>query len=757
MWRLLYVLLLVVLLLGLAPTSISFSASLDWDVPNGHFYTQANGYPLGSNLSAGFYVTDAGGVLFWREFKRLGGVEGVGYPISRRFEWDGFVSQVFQKAVFQWRPEAGRVYFVNVFDQMHQSGKDPWLFAVRSTPNPLDGDFDAGKTWPQIVSARQALLDGYPSLKKQYGSVPDPLNLYGLPSSPVVDNGNHYAVRLQRAVIQQWKEDVPWARKGQVTVANGGDVGKEAGLYPAAVLAPHGPNDTTPAVTPSPVSQQNEEFRGLWVVAGDITSPQKVREVVRRAKEGNFNALLVQVRGRGDAYYQSSLEVRAESLRYSSPDFDPLALLVAEGHAAGLEVHAWMVALLAWSSTTPPASPQHVFNRHRDWFMADQNGGLQGPGAESVPGKYSYEVGAYLSPANPEVRSYLAGIFREVVTSYAVDGVHLDYIRFPSRVGPARAELCYDDSCVSQFRQQFGVDPPLRGTAEWASRQQEWDQWREDQVTRVVREISGAVKGVRSNVKVSAAVSAGSRLDIALGRTHQDWQAWLEEGILDFVVPMLYFDEDNPGSNPTDEFGHYAAVSVDTGNAETRSRVYPGVAAYLNPVADAAGQIGVARRAGARGFAVFSNGAMDEAYLKALRDKAMPLPAGVLSLAARQGAPQLSPPRPAPQIPLGQLSFSIGSSTRTLDRWFYTRRGTAKLAIEQQGLRRVTISFSGSPAALTLSSPELASQGSFELDVSPYIDLGRNKITLDEHVAHIKIVAEGAPGASARFTIKDRY
>jgi hypothetical protein len=53
--------------------------------------------------------------------------------------------------------------------------------------------------------------------------------------------GSHYSLRLQRAVIQQWKENVPWARAGDVVVANGGDVGKEAGMYPSDVLGPVGP------------------------------------------------------------------------------------------------------------------------------------------------------------------------------------------------------------------------------------------------------------------------------------------------------------------------------------------------------------------------------------------------------------------------------------------------------------------------------------------------------------------------------------
>ncbi|MBI2954407.1 MAG: family 10 glycosylhydrolase [Chloroflexi bacterium] len=749
LWR---IVVLGVLLLNLMPSSTAHSSALDWDLPNGHFFTQANGYHLGSNPSVGFAVTDEGGVLFWSEFKRLGGVAGVGFPISRRFEWDGFTTQVFQKAVFQWRPEISRVYFVNVFDQMHMAGKDDWLASIRSTPRPLGEDFDAGKSWPEILAARRSLLEANPAIQAKYSSVQDPLNVFGLPTSPVEDNGNHYAVRFQRAVIQQWKEDVPWARKGQVTVANGGDVGKEAGLFPQTALTPQSAGNRRTSD-----DGQTTEFRGLWVVATDVTSEKKIRDIVRRAKENNFNALIVQVRSRGDAYYRSDLAVRPEALKTAPPEFDPLEILLREAHAEGLEVHAWMNTLLAWSSTTPPTSPWHVFNRHREWFMIDQNVELQGPGAKSVSDKYYYEPGAYLCPANPEVRAYLVAVFREVVNSYPVDGVHFDYIRFPMRSGAAGAALCYCEHCVSQFRQQFGVDPPRKGTAAWSTWQQQWDQWKEDQVTQVVRDVAKAVKDIRQDIRVSAAVSAASRWDIALGRTHQDWRAWLEEGILDFAVPMLYFDESNPGVYPPGEFDHYASVAVDTGNADTRHRVYPGVAAYLNSATDLARQIELARRAGANGFVVFSNGAMDDSYVRALSNSTMATPTRPPSVVARKGSSPPPPPRPVPDIPLGQLSFVAGGQSQALDRLFYTRQGKSVLSIEQQGIRKVIISFAGSPGEIAVTAQRLESQEKLEVDLSAYVDLARNKFSVDEHLVRIKIVAEGEVGAHGRFIVKDSY
>lgn len=178
----------------------------------------------------GFTISDKDGVPLWSEFNRLGGVRTLGYPITRRFEWQGFVSQGFQRGVLVWRPDLERVVLANILDFLHQAGKDDWLHSFRSVPRQLDPDFDQGKSQELIVADRLVLLGERRAIEVAYWSVSDSLTLYGLPTSRVEDMGNAYVIRLQRAVLQEWKEDVPWARAGQVTVAQGGELLKDAGL-----------------------------------------------------------------------------------------------------------------------------------------------------------------------------------------------------------------------------------------------------------------------------------------------------------------------------------------------------------------------------------------------------------------------------------------------------------------------------------------------------------------------------------------------
>ena len=111
-----------------------------------------------------------------------------------------------------------------------------------------------------------------------------------------------------------------------------------------------------------------EQTRALWVTRTTLSSPDAIRQMVAAAQAGGFNTLLVQVRGRGDAYYNGTLEPRANEL-LAKPSFDPLATVLEQAHGAGMKVHAWVAVNLVSSSVTLPASRDHVIYRAPEWLM----------------------------------------------------------------------------------------------------------------------------------------------------------------------------------------------------------------------------------------------------------------------------------------------------------------------------------------------------------------------------------------------------
>ena len=107
-----------------------------------------------------------------------------------------------------------------------------------------------------------------------------------------------------------------------------GAVGDPEGRMPPGRLTPRRFDTTVPLPLP-------EEVRALWAVRHTLNRPQTIRAMVDRAARAGFNTLIVQVRGRGDAYYLSRWEPRPEEVLEQGDAFDPLALVIQEAHARG--------------------------------------------------------------------------------------------------------------------------------------------------------------------------------------------------------------------------------------------------------------------------------------------------------------------------------------------------------------------------------------------------------------------------------------
>lgn len=271
------------------------------------------------------------------------------------------------------------------------------------------------------------------------------------------------------------------------------------------------------------------EFRAAWVTAWSegFLSPTEADETIRLAKEANMNALFVQVRKVGDAYYRSSCEPRAKNIT-GPPDHDPLAYVVEKAHAAGIEVHAWVNAFRVWSRKDPPDDPTHIVLRHPDWITRTADGNTKGG------------EGLFLDPGVLDAQDYTFDVIMDLVRNYDIDGVHLDYVRYP---GP---NFGYAPAAVTRFNEETG----RTGTP--SSDDPVWKQWRRDQVTALVRRVYKAATSLRPTLKVTAATvpwgeCGGSFCNTSpFVQVYQDWRAWMEEGIVDANIPMNYKDESNP-------------------------------------------------------------------------------------------------------------------------------------------------------------------------------------------------------------------
>ncbi|HXY42397.1 MAG TPA: family 10 glycosylhydrolase, partial [Vicinamibacteria bacterium] len=336
----------------------------------------------------------------------------------------------------------------------------------------------------------------------------------------------------------------------------------------ACALLTSGPAPRSATAAPAPPPA---EVRGLWVVRTALVSPPEVDRVVDDAAEAGFNALFVQVRGRGDAFYRSALVPRSPLLERQPREFDPLARLLARAHARRLSVHAWVNVLLA-AHFGQPLPPGHVLGRHPEWAMVPKSaataalvaGGVRRLQLIMDAGRAEGDVeGYYLSPSVAAVGVHLEAVVRELVGGYAVDGLHLDFVRYP---GPA-----YDHSASALH----GFHAASRGDLLGAPARDPvaWDAYRREVLTRLVTRLADAGRATRPGLLVSAAVTPDEAQ--AVHHKGQDWPRWLESRLVAVVCPMAYTPEERTFQQQ---------LEVARARAGDGQRVWAGIGAYrLDP------------------------------------------------------------------------------------------------------------------------------------------------------------------------------
>ncbi|MBM4435850.1 MAG: M23 family metallopeptidase [Actinobacteria bacterium] len=237
----------------------------DYAVAGGHFYSQTAGGDV-----LGFNVYDDEAATFYSAFRALGGIPALGYPVTDRFELSGFRVQAFQKAILQWDSATNRVNVVNILDNLHDAGFDGRLESERQVPPHATLPQDAGAPFAEVVRNHLAILESNAEIKEKFLSTPEWLARLGLPIT-YGEYGHVKVLRSQRAVLQQWMVEVPWAKAGQVVFANVGDTAKELGLIPAAAqqpVAPRPPADLAALIRIDPTTPQPGSTVQVTVATG---------------------------------------------------------------------------------------------------------------------------------------------------------------------------------------------------------------------------------------------------------------------------------------------------------------------------------------------------------------------------------------------------------------------------------------------------------------------------------------------------------
>ena len=310
---------------------------------------------------------------------------------------------------------------------------------------------------------------------------------------------------------------------------------------------------------------------GDWPKSTDVVEQQRsLIEIFDNLKRHNFNTVFFQVRPRGNTLYKSSIEPWISQLTGvlgKDPGWDPLAFAIEEAHKRGLELHAWFNVAKVWGADVLPQHQQHITRAHRDWVQQFEN-------------EWWVDMG------NPDVREYTENLVKEIVNSYDIDGMHFDFVRYPSGK--------FDD-WSSFSKRSDGMDIA---------------DWRRNNITSFVRSCYEFIQQEKPWIKVGAAplgiyqsINGAQSMFNGYSGVFQDSRKWLKEGILDYVAPQLYWTIGEQRS-PNDP--DFEALCNDWARENYGRHVYIGIGAYRENIQhEIREQIEITRNASANGQAFF--------------------------------------------------------------------------------------------------------------------------------------------------------
>ncbi|MCF8353573.1 MAG: family 10 glycosylhydrolase [Melioribacteraceae bacterium] len=349
-------------------------------------------------------------------------------------------------------------------------------------------------------------------------------------------------------------------------------------------------------------AQGERETRAVWLTTNyrldwppntfnEAEQKRSLEKIFENIKKKNLNTVYFQVRSNGTVMYNSSYDPWSPYIsgkEGAAPSYDPLEFAIKLARKNGLEIHVWVnvVRCFAGQESEHIQSAEHVVNKYKYWSVKI-----------SLEGKNQY----WLDMGYPEVREYLVKSFTELVSNYDVDGIHLDFIRYPG--------AAFNDN---ESYSLYG-----NGLAR--------DDWRRENLNIFIGDLYKKVKTVKPYVKVGAA-PIGIYKNIENGKgfqgyvdVNQDAREWLKRGIMDYVVPQIYWDfERNPKFDvvANDWLKNSFGKSIVLGTAPYKSEV-------LNEIER---MIQFSRDAGAAGVSFFRYQFIADYNFKSFSGRVYPAP-----------------------------------------------------------------------------------------------------------------------------------
>lgn len=323
------------------------------------------------------------------------------------------------------------------------------------------------------------------------------------------------------------------------------------------------------------------ENRAVWIRPKE-TSAAQVANILDNLKDLNINTVYLETWWGGYTIFPTENEITEQNPMYEG--FDVLKAYIEEGRARGMEIHGWVENFFIGDSGTRNGGP--VYAKKPEWLLLSRKG-------DNFQYVDMYDINYYFAnPALPEVRDFIMEIYAELVKKYDIDGLQLDYVRYPE-VGDGTNDFGYDPYTRELFEKESGTDPMnvRPGDELW----EKWCEFRANIINTFVYRVVSEVRALKPEIRISADVWP----NYAQGPTAmmQEPAKWVTKGYIDNIIPMSY----TPDVDSTRE------DAVNTlAFAGGHSYVTMGLGTYLGLSGEVLlGQMRASNDSGAHGTALF--------------------------------------------------------------------------------------------------------------------------------------------------------
>ncbi|MCR5266654.1 MAG: family 10 glycosylhydrolase [Cyanobacteria bacterium RUI128] len=356
------------------------------------------------------------------------------------------------------------------------------------------------------------------------------------------------------------------------------------------------------------VPYKESELKGVWIRPACKTR-EDVVYVVSKLSDAGFNNIFLETYYHGMTIFPSKTMEKYGFIQ-ENPQFgnlDVLKTFIEEAHKRNMKVHAWFETFYV-GNKRPDSNKKSILAVSPSWANLTKNGY-----DSDKPVQCSTEHNGYfLDPANPEVQTFLLQLACEMIYDYQLDGINMDYIRFPQSSIPRTAGSdggAWGYTCYARndFKSIYGVDPVAIDPTDkcW----QAWNDYRRGKVTEFVRRLS---KICRSNKITLTAVIFPNKYS-ALENKHQDWEVWTSNDYVDGFTPLFLTCDPATAAEMMKEVIRYK---------NRKTKLYAGLfTVFMNgSESDLVREIHEARKLHTDGFSIFDYAHLQDKYINTLKE-----------------------------------------------------------------------------------------------------------------------------------------